>query len=64
MGLYVLFDISFIKFERLKVKLQSFFGVVSVLEGLKLNTNYTIKFYKRSWKKLLPNVHQKMFFDV
>ena len=52
---------SFIKFGSLKVKLQSFFRDVSVLKVCKLNTNYAIKFYKRTRKKLLPNVHQKMF---
>ena len=44
--------------------LQSFFGDVSVLKVCKLNTNYGIKFYKCSKKKLLPNVHLKMFFDT
>ena len=46
------------------MKLQSFFGDVSVLKVCKLNTNYSIKFCKCSRKKLLPNVHQKIFFDI
>ena len=46
------------------MKLQSFFGDVSVLKVCKLNTYYAIKFYKCSGKKLLPNVRQKMFFDT
>ena len=46
------------------VMLQSFFRDVSVLKVCKLNTNYTIKFYKCSRKKVLPNVHQKMFSDI
>ena len=58
----VLIDISFIRFGSLKVKLQSFVGDVSVLKVFKLNTNYAIKFCKCSGKKLLPNVHNKMFF--
>ena len=37
----------------LKVKLQ--------FEGY---TNYATIFYKCSGKKLLPNAHQKMFFDI
>ena len=44
------------------MKLQSFFGDVSVLKVFKLNTNYAIKFYKCSGKKLLPNIYQKIFF--
>ena len=58
----VSFDILFIGFGSLKVKLQSFFGDVSVLKVCKLNTNYAIKFYKCSKKKLLSNVQKKMFF--
>ena len=46
------------------MKSQSFFGDVSVLKVCKLNTNYAIKFYKCSGKKLLLNVNQKMFFDI
>ena len=46
------------------MKLQSFFGDVSVLKVCKLNTNYAIKFYKCSGKKDMLNVHQKMLFDV
>ena len=30
----------------------------------KLNTNYAIKLYKCSWRKLLPNVHLECFFDI
>ena len=45
------------------MKLQSFFGDVSVLKVCKLNKNYAIKFYKCFVKKLLPNVRQKMLFD-
>ena len=56
--------ILFIKFGSLKVKLQSFSGDVSVLKVCKLNTDYAIKFYKCSMKELLPNVHQKLFFDI
>ena len=44
------------------MKLQSFFRDVSVFKICKLNKNYAIKFYKCSGKKLLPNVHQNMFF--
>ena len=44
--LYVLFDISFIRFGSLKVKLQLFFGDVSVLKVCNLNTNYSIKKFK------------------
>ena len=44
--------------------LQSFFGDVSVLNVCKLITNYAIKFFKCSGKKLLPNVHQKMLFYI
>ena len=62
--LLVLFDISFIRFGSLKVKLQSFYRDVSVLKVSKLITKYAIKFYKCSGKKLLPNVHQKMFLNV
>ena len=43
------------------MRLQLFFGDVSVLKVCKLNTNYEIKFYKFSRKKHLPNVHQKIF---
>ena len=43
------------------MKLQSFFGDVSVFKVSKLNTNYAIECYKRSEKKLLSNVHQKCF---
>ena len=46
------------------MKLQSFFGDVSVLMVCKLITNYVIKFYKCSGKKVLTEVHQKMFFDI
>ena len=45
------------------MKLRSLFADVSVLKVCKLNTNYAIK-YKCSGKKLLPNVHQKMFLDI
>ena len=45
------------------MKLQLFFGDVSVLKVCKFDTNYAIKFYKCSVKKFLPNVHQKMFLD-
>ena len=45
------------------MKLQLFFGDVSVLNVRKFNPNYAFKFYKCSRKELLPNVHQKMFFD-
>ena len=55
-----MFEISFIRFGSLKVKLQSFFGDAIVLKVCKLNTHYAIKFYKCSGKKPLPNV--KMFF--
>ena len=54
----------FIRFGSLMVKLQSFFEHVSVLKVCKLNTNYADKFYKCSRKKLLPNVHQNIFFDI
>ena len=53
---------SFIRFGSLKVKLQSYFEDVSVLKVSNLNTNYAIKFYKCSGRKLLSNVHQKMTF--
>ena len=43
------------------VKLQSFFGDASVSKVCKLITNYAIKFCKSSGKKLLLNIHQKMF---
>ena len=43
------------------MKLQSFFGDVSVLKVCKFNKNHAIKFYKCSGKKVLPNVYQKMF---
>ena len=49
------------------MKLQSFLGDISVLKVCKLNTNYAIKFLnfcKCSRKKLLPNAHQEMFFDI
>ena len=46
------------------MRLQSFSGDVSVLNVCKLNTNYAIKFYECSRRKLLPNVHQKMFFLI
>ena len=46
------------------MKLQSFFGDASLLKVCKLIRNYAIKFYKCSGKKLLPNAHQKMFFDI
>ena len=58
------FEISFIRFRNLKVKLQPFFGDVSVLKICKLNTNYAIKFYNCSMKKLFPNVHQNMCFET
>ena len=61
MDLLVLFDISFIRFGSLKVKLQSFSGDVSVLKVCKLNTNYVIRFHKCSGEKRLMNVHQKTF---
>ena len=66
MDLYVLFDLLFIRFGSLKVKLQSFFEDVSVLQVCKLNTNYATKFSKIncSGKKLLLNAHQKIFFDI
>ena len=48
----------------MKVKLQSFVEDASVLKVCKLSTDYSIKFCKCSRKKLLPNVHQKMFFDI
>ena len=64
MDLQALFDISFIRFGSLKVRLQSFFRDVSVLKVCKLIKNYAIEFYKCSRKKLLPNVYQKMFFDI
>ena len=38
------------------MKLQSFFGDVSVSKVCKLNTNYAIKFCKCSGKKVLPKV--------
>ena len=44
------------------MKLQSFSGDESVLKVCKLNTNNAIKLYKCSRKKLLSNVHQKIFF--
>ena len=56
--------ISFIRFGSMKVRLQSFFGVVSVLKVCKLDTNYDIIFHMCSGKKLLPNVYRKMFFDI
>ena len=59
--LYILFDISLIRFRSLKVKLQSCFRDVSVLKVCKLNTNYANKFYKCSGKVILSNVHQKNF---
>ena len=46
------------------MKLPSFFRDVSVLKVCKLNKNYAIKFRECSGKKLLPNVHQKMFLDM
>ena len=64
MDLSVSFDISFIKFESLKVKLKSFFRDVSVLKVCKLITNYVLKSSKCSGKMLLPNVHQKEFVDI
>ena len=66
MDLYVLFDISFIRFGRLYVDLRSTLqlGDVSVLQVCKSNTNYAIKFYKCSWKKIVPNVYQKMFLNI
>ena len=59
-----MFDISLIRFRSLKVKLQSFYGGVSVLKVCKLNANYAVTFYKCSGKKLSLDVHQKMFFDI
>ena len=52
---------SFIRLGSLKVKLQSFFGDVSVLKVCRLITIYAIKFYECSGKKRLPNAHRKMF---
>ena len=46
------------------MKSQSFLRDVSVLKVCKSNTNYVIKFYKCSDKKLLPNAHPNMFFDT
>ena len=46
------------------MNLQSFIEDVSAFKPCKLNTNYAIKFYKCSGKKLLPNVHQEMFLDI
>ena len=46
------------------MKLQSFVGDVSVLKVCKLNTNYSVKFYKCSGKILLPSIHQKMLLDI
>ena len=46
------------------VKLQSFFGDASVLNVCKLITNYAIKFYKSSGKKLLLSIRQKMFLYI
>ena len=46
------------------MKSQSPFGDTSVLMVYKLNTNYAIEFFKCSEKKLLPNVHQKMFLTI
>ena len=51
----------FVTFGSLKVKLQLFFGDVSVLKVRNMNTNYAIKFYVCSGKKILPNVHQRCF---
>ena len=62
--LQVLFDIPFIRFGRLQIKLQSFSEDASVLQVFKLNTNYAIKFYKWSGKKNLPSVYQKMFLNI
>ena len=45
-------------------KVQSFLGEVSVSHVCKLNTIYTIKFFKCSAKKILPNVYQKMFLII
>ena len=43
MDLLLLFGALSIRFESLKVKLQSFSGDVSALKVYKLNTNYAIK---------------------
>ena len=64
MDLLILFDISFIRFGSLKLKLQWFFEDVSVLNVCKLNTNNAITFYRCFEKKLSPNVHEKMFPDI
>ena len=46
------------------MKLQWFFGDVSVSKVCKLNTNYAIKFFKCSGKKLLLNVKQKKISKI
>ena len=43
------------------MKLQSFFGDVPVLKVCKLNTNYAIKFYKCSGKKLVECPFEDVF---
>ena len=48
---------SFITFESLYVKLQSF-------QVCELNTNHAIKFLKCSEKKILPNAYQKMILNL
>ena len=43
------------------VKLQEFLRDVAVRQVCNLNSNYSITFHKCSGKKILLNVHQKMF---
>ena len=45
------------------MKLQSFFGDVSLLKVCKLITNYAIKFFNCPGGNL-PNVDHEMLFDI
>ena len=56
--------LTFVGFGSLKMKLLSLFGDISLLNVCKSNTKYPIKFSKCSEKKLLPDVHQKMFLNT
>ena len=45
-------------------KVTTLFGDGSVLQGCKVITNYPMKFYKCSVKKIMLNVHQRLFLKI